>query len=214
MDALPGQRVEVYGKGFHQGFPFTGAHFGNLALMQHDTADKLHIVMHHVPSNQVAPGHPLVLVIGLVAPDGHIVAGRSQVPVPRHGGHLHLGIVLETLGCGLDHGEGFGQNLVEDILGLAVDFLFQLVNRTVDMLLFFYGKAVVDIGGNLGFERIHLVFLFLDPVLDFLFELLRLGTELVVAQLGNRLVGGQALIQNGPDFLEVALGLAAEQFLE
>ena len=82
------------------------------------------------------------------------------------------------------------------------------------MLLLFHGQAVVDIGGNLGLERIHFVFLFLDPILDLLFELLRLGTELIVAQLGNLLVGGQALIQNGPDFLEVALGLAAEQFLE
>ena len=124
MDALPGQRVEVNRQGFDQGLTFPGAHFGNLALMQHDTADKLHIVMHHVPSNQVAPGHPLVLVIGLVAANRHIVAGCGQIAVPRHRRHFHFGIVLETLGRGLHHRERFGKNLVQDILGLVVNFFF------------------------------------------------------------------------------------------
>ena len=38
-----GQGVEVGGHGGHQGFAFTGLHFGDLALVQHDAADELDV---------------------------------------------------------------------------------------------------------------------------------------------------------------------------
>ena len=42
VHALAGECVEVCGQGCGQGFTFTGAHLRNAALMQYDTAQKLH----------------------------------------------------------------------------------------------------------------------------------------------------------------------------
>jgi len=46
------QGVEVDRQGGHQGFTLTGFHLGDLAFMQHQAADQLHIEMAH-------PQHPL-----------------------------------------------------------------------------------------------------------------------------------------------------------
>ena len=43
VDALAGEGVEVGGHGGHQGFAFTGLHFGDLALVQDDAADELDV---------------------------------------------------------------------------------------------------------------------------------------------------------------------------
>ena len=45
MYTVARKRVEVCGKGSHKGFTFTRFHFGDSALMKHDTADKLNVVM-------------------------------------------------------------------------------------------------------------------------------------------------------------------------
>ncbi|MNN55263.1 hypothetical protein D3C81_1701290 [compost metagenome] len=47
MDALAFQRVQVDRQRGHQGLAFTGAHFGDLAQVQHHAADQLDIVVAH-----------------------------------------------------------------------------------------------------------------------------------------------------------------------
>ena len=47
MNALAGQRIQIYRQGRHQGLAFTGTHFRNLAPVQHHAADQLHIKMPH-----------------------------------------------------------------------------------------------------------------------------------------------------------------------
>ncbi len=47
VDATTGQRIEVSGQRGHQRFAFAGAHLGNLALMQNDSADQLHVKVAH-----------------------------------------------------------------------------------------------------------------------------------------------------------------------
>ena len=47
VNALPGQAVEVRRQGGHQGFAFTGFHFGDPALVEHDAADDLHREVTH-----------------------------------------------------------------------------------------------------------------------------------------------------------------------
>ncbi len=42
------QGVQVGRQGCHQGLAFTGFHFGDLALVQHDAADQLHVEMPHL----------------------------------------------------------------------------------------------------------------------------------------------------------------------
>ncbi len=45
--ALAGQRIEVGGQRGDQGLALAGAHFGNLALVQHRGADQLHVEVAH-----------------------------------------------------------------------------------------------------------------------------------------------------------------------
>ena len=47
MHALAFDRVQIARQSLGQCFAFTGAHFGNFATMEHDTADHLHIEMAH-----------------------------------------------------------------------------------------------------------------------------------------------------------------------
>ncbi len=44
VDPVAGQRVQVERQGGHQGLAFAGAHLGDLALVQDDPADELHVV--------------------------------------------------------------------------------------------------------------------------------------------------------------------------
>ena len=55
MRAPPRQRVEIQRQRRDERLALPGRHFGNLALMQHDAADELHVVGHHVPFHRV-PG--------------------------------------------------------------------------------------------------------------------------------------------------------------
>ena len=48
MHTLTGQRVQVGRQRGDQRLAFTGAHLGNLAVMQHHAADQLHIEMAHI----------------------------------------------------------------------------------------------------------------------------------------------------------------------
>ena len=47
MHAVAGQRIQIYRQGRHQGFAFARAHFGDLAFVQGDAANQLHIEMAH-----------------------------------------------------------------------------------------------------------------------------------------------------------------------
>ena len=53
--AAAGERVEVERQRRDQRLAFAGGHLGDLALVQHDAADELHVVGHHVPG-QLVPG--------------------------------------------------------------------------------------------------------------------------------------------------------------
>ena len=93
MHALACKRVEEYGKGCHEGLSFTGRHFSDLSFVQGDTADELHIVMHHVPRDLVAAGNPFVVEDCLVAVDGHEIVGSGQGAVKIVGDDCN-GLVL------------------------------------------------------------------------------------------------------------------------
>ncbi len=57
MHALAGQGVQVHRQGRDQGLALAGAHFGNLALVQHHAADQLHVEMPHVQSAPAGFAH-------------------------------------------------------------------------------------------------------------------------------------------------------------
>ena len=56
MRAAARQGVEVQRQRRDQRLPLARRHFGDFALVQHDPADELHIVGHHVPRQRV-PRH-------------------------------------------------------------------------------------------------------------------------------------------------------------
>ena len=66
-----GQRVEIERQRRHQGLAFAGRHFGDLALVQHDAADQLDVVRHHVPGQLVTGHHDL----GAQQPTGRLAHG-------------------------------------------------------------------------------------------------------------------------------------------
>ena len=70
MHAVASQCVEEYRAGSHEGLTFTRCHLGNLALMEHGTADELHVIVYHLPLRIVAACGPMVVVYGLIAVDG------------------------------------------------------------------------------------------------------------------------------------------------
>ena len=47
VHAVAGQRVEVHRQRTDQGLALTGAHFGDLARVQHHAADHLYVVVAH-----------------------------------------------------------------------------------------------------------------------------------------------------------------------
>ena len=73
MNAVACECVEEHGEGGDEGLTFTGSHFCNLALMQCDTAEELHVVVYHFPFQVVASCCPVVVVVGFVAFDCHEV---------------------------------------------------------------------------------------------------------------------------------------------
>ena len=54
---LTRQGIQVQREGRHQGLTFTRLHFGNLTLVQHDTADNLHIKGNHIPGQLMTADH-------------------------------------------------------------------------------------------------------------------------------------------------------------
>src|SRR5207344_361696 len=49
VDAFAGEGVQIQRHGGDEGLALAGRHLGDLALVQNDTADHLHVVRHHLP---------------------------------------------------------------------------------------------------------------------------------------------------------------------
>ena len=92
MHAAPGEGVEIYRQGGGQGFALAGFHLGDLALMEDDAADELHIKMPHAqnpPSRFPADGKGL----GQQAVQGD----SGGEPLLKEHGLRHQGSVIELL---------------------------------------------------------------------------------------------------------------------
>ena len=53
LDVLAGERVQIQRQRRHQRLAFARLHFGNLALMQNDTAYELHVERNHIPRKRM-----------------------------------------------------------------------------------------------------------------------------------------------------------------
>ncbi len=131
VDAAARERAEKHGECGHESLTLAGGHLGDFALMKHDAADELHAIVHHVPGDFVAAGHPVVFPYGVVAVDGDEIfalCGELAVELSGFDGDCLVGskaggclahyckhhgqVVVETLFDGVEHG-----------LLVAVDFV-------------------------------------------------------------------------------------------
>ena len=123
--------------------------------MEHDAADELYAIVHHVPGDFVAAGKPVVFPDGIVAVDGDevlalggelavelsgfdgdgLVGGEAGGCLADYGKH-HGQVVIETLLDGVEHGLLVAVNLVPHGLTLVKRKLLDLETKTVVFLFF------------------------------------------------------------------------------
>ena len=180
MHTIPCQRIEEYGEGGDKGLTLTSGHLGYLTLMEDNTTEELHIIMHHLPFQVVAACCPVVMIYRLVAIYSHKILGGigCQLTVKIGGCDDGLLVLTESAGCVLDYGEGDRHNLIETFLIEFEHFLVELVNFLE------YRLSLID--GCLLYRCLQLLYLFLLShtfLVDICLELLCLGTELVVVKL-------------------------------
>ena len=96
MHAFSGKSIQKDRKRSHESLSLSGCHFRNLSLMEHDTSDKLHVIMHHIPGNLIASGHPVVIPKGIVPVNAHKILGRAEVTVKLRSLYPYHRILLET----------------------------------------------------------------------------------------------------------------------
>ena len=91
VHAAPGQRVEVNRQRGDERLALAGGHLGNVALVQRDAADELHVVRDHLP-RQIVPAH---LDIRAVKPAAGVFHHRKRLR--QDGGQLavQLPVILD-----------------------------------------------------------------------------------------------------------------------
>ncbi len=220
MHAFAGEGVQEHGQRGNQGFTFTGGHFRNHAALllvgfdaaiEDNAADELDVIMHHVPGNLIAAGHPVVVPDGFVALDLHKVAALGgQEFIELGSRHLHGLVLGEAAGGALHNGVGLRQELVQDFLDGGI-FVF-------DEFVAFRSQRFLFLHGDVFF---HLQLDFRDAVLEgllhrsnFVLQRLAVRTELIIGKAVYLRIDGKNLVQDRTDYLHVPVTLAAEDFLE
>ena len=151
VHALSGQGVQEHRQRSHEGLSFTGGHLRDFSFVQDDTADELHIVMHHIPRNLVSAGHPMVAPDCFVSVDGdEVLSGGGQGAVEIRGGHLDKLLLRKTAGGGFHDGKGIRQNLVQHLFDGLVLIFDQLVRLGGQLFLPAYGNVFFQFDADFG----------------------------------------------------------------
>ena len=210
VHALARKGVQEHRQGRHEGLAFARGHLRDLALVQGDAADQLHVVMDHIPGDLVAARHPVVAVHGLVTLDVHEVVVHRQVAVElrrRDGDGL---MFLEAAGRALHDGERLRKDLVEGLLDGLVLFFHKLVRLPGQALLLGDGNIFVELEPNLG-DTVLKGFLHLLQTLP---QRRRAGADVVVGEGVYFGIYGQDLVQDRLHGLVVAFGLGTEDLAD
>ena len=216
MHTLVGEGVEEDGQGSDERLTFTGSHLGDgTALLlvvfdcsvEHDAAEELHVIVHHIPCDFVTTRHPMVVVESFVAINLDKVKTRvgSQVLVELGGGHFGGLVLGKTTGCRFDNREGLGEDIGQRDFVLLTDFLLEFVHLVVDFLTFLdrcsfdgcfeFGDAVLSVR-HVGLDAVH--------------ERLRVRTKFIIRQRIDGLVGCLGLVHVRLNSAHIFLRLIAE----
>ena len=174
------QSIQEDRQSSRQSFTLTSKHLSNLALMQHRTAKKLHIKMHHVPQRRVAASHPLVVIHSRVTINIDKIMLGSQLTVKIRSLHTNISILRKTLRRTLDDSKDLSPHLVEHHLKLVKHILFQLVN------LMEQRRAVLNVSlRNLRLDTLDLLTLSRHTLSNHTTNLLHTLAQLIIAQSRN-----------------------------
>ena len=204
------ERIQEYRERSNESLALTCSHLGNLALMQDDTADDLHIIVHHIPGDLISAGDPVVLPQCLVTLDLYEIPGRAEITVEIICSNLHDRILREPAGCGLHDSECLRKNLVQHFLDLLIFLLHELVGLGSKFLLLAYRDVTLQMlldFGNTLFKR-------LLALPDLLLQFLSSRSELVIRKFVNVFIRSQNLLEDRLHLLHIAFGLGTEHFLD
>ena len=141
MHTLARQRAKENRQCRNKCLTLAGSHFGDFALMQHDAADKLHIVVYHIPFQLVTSSHPVIFPNGFVAVDSYEIATLTgEFAVEVCGCYLNGLALGKSCGCFAYGGEDNRQMLVEFVLDNIKNFLLVCINLVPQGLTFFERK--------------------------------------------------------------------------
>jgi len=209
VHTFAGEGVEEDGQRGDERLTLASGHLCDLAFVEHDAAEELHVVVDHVPLDFVTASHPVVLVDGFVAVDADEVVACSQITVKVRGGDGDLFLLDEAASRVLHDSEDVRQHFLEYLLVLVGDLLFDLVNLGPDglaLLEFFLVDALAQVSDAL--------FVFGHVVLNVLADLGGLGAQLIVGELLDGRIGGLHAVDVGGYFFQISLRLIAEQLGE
>jgi len=143
VDAAARERAEKHGECGHESLTLAGGHLGDFALMKHDAADELHAIVHHVPGDFVAAGHPAVLPDGIVAVDAHKFAALACEFAVESGCFDYDGVAFGEAFGRLAHScENYGQMVVELLLENVKNAFFVSVNLIPEWLALVEGQSL------------------------------------------------------------------------
>ena len=201
------ERIEKHGKRTHEGFTFTGSHFGDFALVEHDTANELHIVVNHIPSHLVAASHPVVVVDCLIALNGEeIVSVGGELSVEIGGSHLNGFILSESARRIFHDSEHFGKCVIEFVFDAFEHLFFEFVDLRPERLTFFKIEEL-----NLHFNFCNFVAQGLHGLLNILTDSSYAGAQFIVGERLDRRIYILDFLKNRAQFFQVAVAFATEE---
>ena len=122
MYAIVRQGVEIDRQCCHEGLAFTGRHLGYLTLMQYNAAEKLNVIVYHIPCDLVAACHPVVVVEGFLAFYVHKVVFRGKIAVKIRSRYFYGLVLRKTTRSRFDNRVSLGQDVIQHALVLLTDF--------------------------------------------------------------------------------------------
>ena len=167
--------------------------------------------MHHVPSDLVSSGHPMVLVNRLcqIFASNYLYKVKSRIcsqgTIHLRCGHFYGLALRETTSCRFNNCIGFRQNLCENLLVNLFDFFFQLVNFVVNLLAFLDFRSFDGC-----FQLRDTCFFIRHGGLQFVHQCPRTSTQLIIRQRINRFVRCLDLVYYRLNGTHIFLRLVAE----
>ncbi len=146
--------------------------------MQHHAADKLHIIMNHIPLYFGTSRHPRRIIISLIPNNIDAFESGGQITIHSRGSNFHFIVVGKPFGCFFYHGKSFRKNIIQYFLGFLINLFFQPVDFQIN--LFFIINRYRFIIFSFFFQHSHLLFVFVHIFINAFTKLRGFGPEAII----------------------------------